>query len=126
MGYSVKCNNSKSNFEYSKLQKDNAKEILLTIINLWRFYADNDDMDWKSLLEAAKIVITDKRVYETAIAVVLFMNFGVFVANYVKKKPSPKVKHTKAAPKTPPAPKPAEGAEEGKEKKGDEKATAAS
>lgn len=78
-------------------------------------------MDMDALLLAARTVLTDQRVIVTAIAVLLVMNFGSFVANYVKKEPPKKAKHTekpKATPKPAPAPAPDADAEES-EKAGD-------
>lgn len=86
--------------------------------------ADNECMDWEIVLETVKSVITDQRVYGTAIVVFLFVNFGVFVANYVKKTPAPKVKHAKPAPKTAAAPAQGDKGSEGEKAPAAEDASA--
>lgn len=56
-------------------------------------------MEAALFLETAKAVLLDKRVIGTAVAVFLFMSFGVFVANYVKKPARKKVKRAPSAKK---------------------------
>lgn len=70
----------------------------------------------EALLLTAKTVLTDQRVIVTAIAVLLVMNFGAFVANYVKKEPPKKAKRTsKTKTESKPAPAPASTEEESTE-----------
>lgn len=73
---------------------------------IWSNSADNVGME--TLLETALTVLRDERVIGTAIAVLLMINFGAFVANYVKKMPKPR---TKVAKKSKEPPKPAPAAE---------------
>lgn len=79
--------------------------------------ADILDMDISEFLAVAKVVLADKRVIGTAIVVFLCMDFGVFVANYVRKLPKQKpkqkqkLKGTAAKPSSASADKEKEGAE---------------
>ncbi len=61
-------------------------------------------MDIKALLPVITKVLTNPYVIGTTIAIILYMNFCSFVANYRKKPPKPKKK--KSAPAPAPAPKP--------------------
>jgi hypothetical protein len=57
-------------------------------------------MDISEFLSVAKVVLADKRVIGTAIAVFLCMDFGAFVANYARKPPKQKPKQKQKSKST--------------------------
>lgn len=71
-------------------------------------------MDIKTIFDTALTVLQDGRVIGTAVAMLLVINFAVFVANYVHKDPPPRVKHVKKTAPTPaPTPTESEGGGDG-------------
>ena len=70
-------------------------------------------MSFVELLPVLKKILTNQAVIGTAVAVMVYMNFCVFVANYRKKPQVPKKKKRESAPSAPPKKAPEQYDEEG-------------